>query len=56
MQQFSQGVFTLLLTRLQTKPSTQFTQGFVYFALFLCAIESVGPEYLISSVDALQPG
>lgn len=56
MQQYTSAIFTLLLTRLQSKPSTQFTHGFVYFAVFLCAIESVGPDFLITTLDSIQPG
>lgn len=56
MQPFAQTVFTLLLTRQQSKPSTQFTQGFVYFTLFLSAIENAGPDFLIATIDGLQPG
>ena len=56
MQPFNQGIFMVLLTRLQTKASNQFTQGFVYFALFLCAVDSVGPDFLISTLDGIQAG
>ena len=56
MQQFVQPVFMLLLNRLQSKPSTQFTSSFVYFAAFLCAIDNVGPDVLVSTLDNIQTG
>ncbi|CAD6568832.1 MAG: importin-alpha export receptor [Tremellales sp. Tagirdzhanova-0007] len=56
MQPFSQTVFMLLLNRLQSKPSSQFSQCFVYFVTFLSAIENVGPDFVISILDGVQPG
>ena len=56
MQPFSQTIFVLLLNRLQTKPSPQFSQAFVYFFSLLSALDSVGPDYLVSILDAIQPG
>jgi hypothetical protein len=46
----------LLLNRLQSKPSTSFTQAFVYFVTLLSAVESVGPDFVIQSLDAIQAG
>ena len=56
MQAHTKTIFMLILTKLQTNPSSQFTQGFVVFFCFLCAIESVGPDFVISSLDSIQPG
>jgi len=56
MQPFSQTVFMLLLNRLQSKPSVQFTQCFVYFFAFLCAVDNVGPDFVVSVLDGIQPG
>jgi hypothetical protein len=56
MRPFSQTVFMLLLNRLQGKPSTQFTSSFVYLVCFLSAIDNVGPDYVISILDGIQPG
>jgi exportin-2 (importin alpha re-exporter) len=56
MRPFSQTIFMLLLTRLQSKPSTQFSQSFLYFLCFLCAIDNVGPDFVITTIDAIQPG
>ncbi|KAK4688334.1 exportin-2 (importin alpha re-exporter), partial [Tremellales sp. Uapishka_1] len=56
MQPFSHTVFMLLLTRLQSKPSTQFNNSFVYFFTFLCAIPSVGPDVVVQVLDGIQPG
>lgn len=56
MQQYTQTIFMVLLTRQQTKPSAQFTTSFVYFALYLCAVDNAGPDFLISALDGIQPG
>lgn len=54
MQQYSQTVFMLLLNRLQQKPSTQFTQSFVYFFAFMGAIGKA--DFLITIMEGIQPG
>lgn len=46
----------LLLNRLQSKPSTQFTQSFVYFLAYLAAIQNVGANVVIQILEAIQPG
>lgn len=46
----------LLLNRLQSKPSNQFTQAFVYFFLFLAAVDNVGADVAIGSLEGIQPG
>lgn len=56
MRPYSQTVFMLLLNRLQTKPSTQFTQSFVLFFASLCAADNVGPDLVIGVLDGIQPG
>lgn len=56
MKPFTNTIFMLLLNRLQSKPSDQFTQGFVYFFTFIAAVDNVGPDVAISSVDSIQPG
>lgn len=56
MRPFSQTIFMLLLNRLQSKPSTQFTQSFVLFFTSLCASDNVGPDFAIGVLDAIQPG
>jgi len=56
MQPFSQTIFMLLLNRLQSKPSQQFTQAFVYFFTFLAAIQNVGADAAIGILEAIQPG
>jgi len=56
MQQYTQTIFMMLLTRQQTKPTAQFTTSFVYFALYLCAVDNAGPDFLISALDGIQPG
>ncbi|WWC58466.1 uncharacterized protein I303_101008 [Kwoniella dejecticola CBS 10117] len=56
MRPFSNTVFVLLLTRLQQKPSAQFNQSFVYFFGFIANIDSVGPDFLINTLDGVQPG
>ena len=56
MQQFSSTIFMLLLNRLQSKPSTQFTASFVYLFGFMCALDGVGPDFVVSTLDAIQAG
>ncbi|ORY33698.1 Cse1-domain-containing protein [Naematelia encephala] len=56
MRPFGNSIFMLLLNRLQTKPSTQFSQAFVNFISVLCALDSVGPDYVISTLGSIQPG
>ncbi|KAL7424789.1 importin-alpha export receptor [Cryptotrichosporon argae] len=56
MRPFSQTIFMLLLNRLQSKPSTQFTQSFVYFLCLLFAVNNVGPDVVVSILDGIQPG
>lgn len=56
MRPYTNQVLMLLLNRLQSKPSTSFTQAFVYFVTLLSAVESVGPDFVIQSLDAIQPG
>ena len=46
----------LLLNRLQSKPSTSFTQAFVYFICLLSAVPSVGPDFVVQSLDGIQQG
>ncbi|WRT64247.1 uncharacterized protein IL334_001178 [Kwoniella shivajii] len=56
MQPFSNTVFVLLLTRLQQKPSPQFNQCFVYFFAFVANVDTVGPDFLVTVLDSVQPG
>jgi hypothetical protein len=56
MRPYTNQVLLLLLNRLQSKPSALFTQAFVYFMALLSAVESVGPDFVIQSLDAIQPG
>ncbi|WVN85455.1 uncharacterized protein L203_100601 [Cryptococcus depauperatus CBS 7841] len=56
MKSFSQTIFVLLLNRLQSKPSPQFNQCFVYFFAFLASLDNVGPDLLVAVLDAIQPG
>jgi exportin-2 (importin alpha re-exporter) len=56
MRPFSQTIFMLLLNRLQSKPSTQFSQSFVYYFAFLCAVDTAGPDFVIDVLNAIQPG
>ncbi|WVR05966.1 hypothetical protein IAU60_002994 [Kwoniella sp. DSM 27419] len=56
MQPFAQTVFVLLLNRLQSKPSGQFNQSFVYFFAFIATIDTVGPDFLVAVLDGVQPG
>lgn len=56
MQQNSQAIFMMLLNRLQSKPSPQYTQGFVYFVCYISALEQVGPDLFIGVLDTIQPG
>jgi hypothetical protein len=56
MRPYANQVLLLLLNRLQTKPSASFTQAFVYFVSLLSAVESVGPDFVIQSLDAIQAG
>jgi exportin-2 (importin alpha re-exporter) len=56
MQQYSQTIFMLLLNRLQSKPSTQFTQAFVYFYTFLAAIDNVGADVAVGILEGIQAG
>lgn len=56
MLPFSQTIFMLLLNRLQTKPSPQFSQSFVYFITFLSAVDNVGADAVIKIIEGIQPG
>jgi exportin-2 (importin alpha re-exporter) len=56
MKPFSQTIFMLLLNRLQSKPTQQFTQGFVYFFTFLAAVDNVGADAAIGILEGIQPG
>lgn len=56
MRPYTNQILLLLLNRLQSKPSALFTQAFVYFMTLLSAVESVGPDFVIQSLDAIQPG
>ncbi len=56
MEPFSKPVFLLLLNRLQNKPSAQFSQRFVCFFCFLCAIENVGADFVVTVLDSIQLG
>lgn len=56
MQQYSQSIFMLILTRLQSNSTPQFSQGVVYFLCYLAVVDNVGPDAVISTVDAIQPG
>jgi exportin-2 (importin alpha re-exporter) len=56
MRPYTNQVLLLLLNRLQSKPSALFTQAFVYFMTLLSALESVGPDFVIQSLDTIQPG
>jgi exportin-2 (importin alpha re-exporter) len=56
MRPYSQTIFMLLLNRLQSKPSTQYTLSFVYFVCFVSALDHVGPDLVIGVLDAIQPG
>lgn len=56
MRPYTNQVLLLLLNRLQSKPSALFTQAFVYFITLLSAVESIGPDFVIQSLDAIQPG
>lgn len=56
MQPNTSAVMLFLLNKLQSKPSPQFTQSFVFFALLLCAIDQVGPDFLIGALDGIQNG
>lgn len=56
MQPFSKTIFMLLLNRLQTKPSPQFSQSFVYFITFLAAVDNVGGDAVIAIIEGIQPG
>ncbi|BEJ11174.1 hypothetical protein CspHIS471_0105960 [Cutaneotrichosporon sp. HIS471] len=56
MQQYSQTIFMLILTRLQTNSTQQFSQAVVYFLCYLAAVDSVGPDAVVAIIDAIQPG
>ncbi|RXK37557.1 importin-alpha export receptor [Tremella mesenterica] len=52
----SHTIFLLLLQRLQTKPSTQFSYSFVTYVSLLWVLDSVGPDFTIQLLDSIQPG
>jgi exportin-2 (importin alpha re-exporter) len=56
MRPYTNQVLLLLLNRLQSKPSTSFTQAFVYFICLLSAVGTVGPDFVIQSLDGVQQG
>ena len=56
MQPYSNTVFMLLLNRLQSQSSPHFTAAFVHFILFLFAIDTVGADFVINILDAVQAG
>jgi exportin-2 (importin alpha re-exporter) len=56
MRPYTNQILLLLLNRLQNKPSVHFTQAFVYFVTLLSAVESVGPDFVIQSLDTIQAG
>ena len=54
---FCQIIMTLL-TRMQQNKTNNYVYYFVYFLLYLLAINADGitPDYLIQTVDEIQPG
>ena len=57
LQQCMKSIVTMLLTRLQTGKTDNYTYSFVYFALYIMAIDApgLGPDFLIGSVEQVQP-
>jgi exportin-2 (importin alpha re-exporter) len=56
MQQYSQSIFMLVLNRLQSNSTPQFSQGVVYFLSYLAVVDNVGPDAVVAIIDGIQPG
>lgn len=56
MQQYSQSIFMLILNRLQSNSTPQFSQAVVYFLSYLAVVDNVGPDAVVATIDGIQPG
>lgn len=46
----------LVLNRLQSGKTPQFQEAFTVFFLHLCALDTVGPKFVVDQFQAIQPG
>ena len=58
LQPYFRQIIMTLLTRMQQNKTNNYVYYFVYFLLYLLAINADGitPDYLIQTVDEIQPG
>jgi len=58
LQPYFRQIIVTLLTRMQQNKTNTYVYYFVYFLLYSLAINVSGltPDYLIQTVDAIQPG
>ena len=58
LQPYFRQIIMTLLTRMQQNKTNNFVYYFAYFLLYLLAINTEGltPDYLIQTVDEIQPG
>jgi exportin-2 (importin alpha re-exporter) len=58
LQPYFRQIVVTLLTRMQQNKTNTYVYYFVYFLLYLLAINVSGltPDYLIQTVDEIQPG
>jgi exportin-2 (importin alpha re-exporter) len=56
MLPFTKTVLMLILQRLQSNKTLQVSHAFAVFALFICALPQVGPDFFVSQLQAIQPG
>lgn len=57
LRQYFRALMVTLLTRMQTSKTDKYVYHFVYFLAFTMAIpvEGLGPDFVISSVEQIQP-
>jgi hypothetical protein len=58
LQPYIRQIIVTLLTRMQQNKTNTYVYYFVYFLLYMLAINVNGltPDYLIQTVDEIQPG
>lgn len=58
LQPYFRQIIVTLLTRMQQNKTNTYVYYFVYFLLYILAINVSGltPDYLIQAVDEIQPG
>ena len=58
LQPYFRQIIVTLLTRMQQNKTNTYVYYFVYFLLYVLAINVSGltPDYLIQAVDEIQPG